>query len=171
MFSVERRHAFAPIVPEPSVIPACSANTPAVESLAEFVSWESPTTELPAPDAVLCPDPTAVYFGDRYFNHRDHRVTGWATLDAIAPAAGNPHYFPEQIAEGLAVHQVRDVYLSGTLEPNCWVDIGDTLERKIDGLFCHASQLADAYASAWEEWAASEDAQVWHVTAGDGLTD
>ncbi len=38
---------------------------------------------------------------------------------------------------------VRAVYLSGTLEPNCWIDISDTLERKIDALFCHASQLPD----------------------------
>jgi LmbE family N-acetylglucosaminyl deacetylase len=96
------------------------------------------------PDVVLCPDPTAVFFGDGYYNHRDHRVTGWATLDAVAPAAGNPHYFPEHIAEGLAVHHVREVYLSGTLEPNSWIDIGATLERKIDALFCHASQLTDA---------------------------
>jgi LmbE family N-acetylglucosaminyl deacetylase len=95
------------------------------------------------PEVVLCPDPTAVFFGDAYFNHRDHRVTGWATLDAVAPAAGNPHYFRDQIDEGLPVHQVRAVYLSGTLEPNCWVDISDVLERKIDALFCHASQLTE----------------------------
>ena len=76
------------------------------------------------PEVVLCPDPTAVFFGDGYFNHHDHRVTGWATLDAVAPAAGNPHYFPEHLREGLAVHQIRAVYLSGTLEPNTWVDIG-----------------------------------------------
>ncbi len=95
------------------------------------------------PDAVLCPDPTAVFFGDGYYNHRDHRMTGWATLDAVAPAAGNPHYFPEHLAEGLAVHRVRTVYLSGTLEPNTWIDISDTLERKIDALFCHSSQLPD----------------------------
>jgi LmbE family N-acetylglucosaminyl deacetylase len=96
------------------------------------------------PEAVLCPDPTAAFFGDSYFNHRDHRVTGWATLDAVAPAAGNPHYFPEHLKAGLAVHHVKTVYLSGTLEPNCWIDISDSLERKIDGLFCHASQLAEA---------------------------
>ncbi len=95
------------------------------------------------PELVLCPDPTAVFFGDRYFNHRDHRVTGWATLDAVAPAAGNPHYFAEQLAEGLVVHQVQAVFLSGTLEPNYWVDISDVLERKIDALFCHASQLVE----------------------------
>lgn len=95
------------------------------------------------PEVVLCPDPTAVFFGDGYYNHRDHRVTGWATLDAIAPAAGNPHYFADQLRDGLAVHHVSAVYLSGTLEPNCWVDVSDHLERKIDALFCHASQLVE----------------------------
>jgi LmbE family N-acetylglucosaminyl deacetylase len=84
-----------------------------------------------------------VFFGDRHFNHLDHRVTGWATLDAVAPAAGNPLYFPEQIAEGLAVHEVRTVYLSGTLEPNCWVDVSASIERKIDALLCHESQLVE----------------------------
>lgn len=95
------------------------------------------------PEVVVCPDPTAVFFGDRYFNHSDHRVTGWATLDAVAPGAGNPHYFPDQLAAGLTVHHVAAVYLSGTLKPNCWVDIGDDIETKIDALFCHASQLTE----------------------------
>ena len=31
----------------------------------------------------------------------------------------------------------------GTLEPNTWVDITATLERKIEALFCHASQLVE----------------------------
>jgi LmbE family N-acetylglucosaminyl deacetylase len=95
------------------------------------------------PDVVCCPDPTAVFFGDGYVNHRDHRATGWAMLDAIAPAAGNPHYFPELLDEGLDVHHVRAAYLSGTLEPNAWVDVSATLERKIEALFCHASQLVE----------------------------
>jgi LmbE family N-acetylglucosaminyl deacetylase len=95
------------------------------------------------PDVVCCPDPTAVFFGDAYVNHRDHRITGWATLDAVAPAAGNPHYFPELTAEGLQTHQVNALFLSGTLEPNVWVDVGATLERKIEALFCHASQLVE----------------------------
>jgi len=95
------------------------------------------------PEVVLAPDPTAVFFGDSYVNHRDHRTTGWAALDAIAPAAGSPHYFREHLDEGLDVHQVRQVYLSGTLEPNCWIDISDTLERKIEALFRHESQLTE----------------------------
>ncbi len=95
------------------------------------------------PEVVLGPDPTSVFFGDSYINHRDHRVTGWAVLDAVAPAAGNAHYYPEHRSEGLAVHSVERVYLSGTLEPNCWIDISATLEAKIDALFCHASQLTE----------------------------
>jgi len=116
------------------------------------------------PDAVLCPDPTAVFFGDGYYNHHDHRVTGWATLDAVAPAAGNPHYFPDQIVTGLAVHRVRNVYLSGTLEPNCWIDITDTLEPKIEALFCHASQLVDA--GDWFREFLRERAEEAGATAG-----
>ncbi len=89
------------------------------------------------PDVVVCPDPTAVIFGDTYFNHSDHRHAGWATLDAVSPAAGNPHYFPSAGPP----HPVAVVLLSGTLEPNVWVDVSGSIETKIDALLCHASQL------------------------------
>jgi LmbE family N-acetylglucosaminyl deacetylase len=89
------------------------------------------------PDVVVCPDPTAVIFGDSYFNHSDHRTAGWATLDAVSPAAGNPHYFP---SAGPA-HPVGVVLLSGTLDPNVWVDVTASLDTKVDALLCHASQL------------------------------
>jgi LmbE family N-acetylglucosaminyl deacetylase len=92
------------------------------------------------PEVVVCPDPTAVFFGDTYFNHHDHRVAGWATLDAVSPAAGSPLYFPE----AGAAHAVGRVLLSGTLEPNVWVDVGPTLDRKIEALLCHRSQLEAA---------------------------
>jgi len=91
------------------------------------------------PQVVLCPDPTAVFFGQSYFNHRDHRVTGWAALDAVAPAAALPKYFPDT---GDA-HQVSSVLLSGTLEPNVWVDIAEVLERKVRAISCHRTQFPD----------------------------
>jgi LmbE family N-acetylglucosaminyl deacetylase len=91
------------------------------------------------PDVVVCPDPTAVFFGSRYFNHRDHRQVGWATLDAVAPAAASPHYFPDA---GPA-HQVAAVFLSGTLEADAWVDISDSIEAKAEALLCHESQLGE----------------------------
>ena|SRR5436309_11093150 len=91
------------------------------------------------PEVVMCPDPTAVFFGGSYYNHHDHRATGWATLDAVAPASGNPHYFPE----AGPVHQVAAVYLSATMEPDVWVDITDTLDVKVEALFRHESQLTE----------------------------
>lgn len=91
------------------------------------------------PHVVACPDPTAVFFGGRYFNHRDHREVGWAALDAVMPAAASPHYFPEQ---GPA-HQVEAVYLSGTLEPDALVDISKFVDVKAEALLCHESQLAE----------------------------
>ena len=93
------------------------------------------------PQVVVCPDPTAVFFGDTYFNHHDHRVAGWATLDAVSPAAGSPLYFPDA---GPA-HAVSHVLLSGTLEPNVWVDVADTVDTKVDALLCHESQLQAAF--------------------------
>lgn len=32
-----------------------------------------------------------------------------------------------------------------------------------------AAELGPAYAQAWEEWAASGEADVWDVVAGDGI--
>ncbi|MHB1928592.1 MAG: PIG-L deacetylase family protein, partial [Acidimicrobiales bacterium] len=78
------------------------------------------------PDVVVGADPTAVFFGQSYVNHRDHRTLGWLTIDAVSPAAANPHYFPE----AGAAHRVSALYLSGTLEPDVWVDIGDTVDVK-----------------------------------------
>ncbi|HSS12169.1 MAG TPA: PIG-L deacetylase family protein [Acidimicrobiales bacterium] len=89
------------------------------------------------PEVVVCPDPTAIFFGQRYANHRDHRVVGWSVLDAVTPAAGNPHYFPDA---GPA-YQPEALYLSGTLEPDVWVDITDTIDVKAEALSRHASQV------------------------------
>lgn len=91
------------------------------------------------PEAVVCPDPTAVFFGQHYVNHRDHRVVGWATLDAAAHEASLPHYFPDA---GPA-HRVSAAYLSGTLEPDIWVDITETIDLKSDALIRHTSQVGE----------------------------
>ena len=107
------------------------------------------------PQVVVCPDPTAVFFGSSYFNHRDHRQAGWATLDAVAPAAASPHYFPDAGPP----HQVEAVYLSGTLQPDLWVEITTTIEVKAEALLCHESQLAET-----GEWLR----QVVHQRAEEG---
>jgi LmbE family N-acetylglucosaminyl deacetylase len=91
------------------------------------------------PDVVICPDPTAVFFGDSYVNHRDHREVGWATVDAVAPAAGSPLYFPEA---GPA-HQVGALLLSGTFQADVWVDVSDVIDTKVRAVACHESRIGD----------------------------
>jgi LmbE family N-acetylglucosaminyl deacetylase len=88
------------------------------------------------PAAVVAPDPTAVFFGDSYVNHRDHRELGLALLDSLVPA-GSPLYFPD--AGG--AHHVGLVLLSGTLEPDAWVDVGSVLDIKVAAVACHESRL------------------------------
>lgn len=89
------------------------------------------------PEVVIGPDPTAVFFGGSYVNHHDHRALGWALLDACAPMAASPLYFPNA---GPA-HQIASLLLAGTLDPDVWVDIADHLDAKVDALMCHASRL------------------------------
>jgi LmbE family N-acetylglucosaminyl deacetylase len=89
------------------------------------------------PDVVIAPDPTAVFFGGRYVNHRDHRELGWAVLDAVAPAAASPLYFPEAGTP----HRVGTVLLSGSLEADVWVDITEAVSTKAEAVLCHQSQL------------------------------
>jgi LmbE family N-acetylglucosaminyl deacetylase len=60
-------------------------------------------------------------------------------LDACAPAASSPLYFPDAGPP----HRVPTIYLSGTLQPDTWEDIDATLERKVEALRCHRSQMGD----------------------------
>ncbi|MHB8220162.1 MAG: PIG-L deacetylase family protein [Acidimicrobiales bacterium] len=110
----------------------------------EIVTW----VRALKPDVVIGHDPTAVFFGQDYFNHRDHRAAGWATLDALAPAAALPHYFPDAGPP----HQVGTAYLSGTLAPDVWVDISSSVDAKVAAVSCHRTQFAGGDGS-WAEGA------------------
>ncbi len=95
------------------------------------------------PDVVVAPDPTAVFFGAGYVNHRDHRNLGWLVLDAVSPAAGLPHYFPDAGAP----HRVSSLMLSGTLAPDAWVDVTEAISVKAAAVACHQSQVGEP--GAW----------------------
>ncbi len=89
------------------------------------------------PEVVLGPDPTATFFGGVYVNHRDHRETGWALLDAVAPASAMPLYFPDAGPP----HRVDTLLLSGTLDADVVVDVTRTIDTKVKAVLAHASQL------------------------------
>jgi LmbE family N-acetylglucosaminyl deacetylase len=94
------------------------------------------------PDAVLTMDPTVLIHADGYVSHTDHRAAGMAALDAVYPAARNGMAFPNlAIHEGLEPHIVSRLYLFFSDQPNVWVDVTATIDRKIAALREHASQI------------------------------
>jgi len=48
--------------------------------------------------------------------------------------------------EGLRAHRPRKIYVTGWMQPGAdlWVDIGETIETKIEALRAHASQMSGA---------------------------
>lgn len=91
------------------------------------------------PEVVLCADPQALFFDNRYINHPDHRAAGEAALGAAFPCSEMELLWPE---EGPA-HAVRAVYVSSTLSPNTAIDITETIDVKIAALREHKSQLGE----------------------------
>ncbi|HUU63437.1 MAG TPA: PIG-L deacetylase family protein [Dehalococcoidia bacterium] len=88
------------------------------------------------PDVVLTTDPYR-----KYWWHRDHRITGTVTMDAIFPYARDHLSYPEHIAEGLTPHRVSEIYFWGSEEPDTFIDIGETFSIKLAALSCHVSQI------------------------------
>jgi LmbE family N-acetylglucosaminyl deacetylase len=114
------------------------------------------------PDAVFATDPDVLFHSDGGVDHTDHRAAGEAATDAVYPAARNPMAFPWLARGGLELHKVRRLYLFWSDQPNVWVDVSATLDRKIDALRAHASQIHDpeGLATRIREWAAEEGAPI-----------
>lgn len=100
------------------------------------------------PEIVVCFDPTVFWIGESYIQHPDHRASGEAALAAIFPAARDRLTFPALLAEGLEPHNVDDIYLAAPAQANRWIDISATIERKIEAMRCHKTQVSDPEGTA-----------------------
>jgi LmbE family N-acetylglucosaminyl deacetylase len=122
------------------------------------------------PDAVFATDPELIFHTGGGVNHTDHRAAGLAAVDAVYPAARNPMAFAALAREGLAAHNVRRLYLFWSERPDAWVDVTGTLQRKLDALAEHRSQITDPerLATRIREWAA-EEGQSIGVAAAEAL--
>lgn len=89
-------------------------------------------------DIVFTWDPFTPYEG-----HPDHRHVAMAAHEA-ASFAHFPLYCPEQLAEGLEPQYVAEqwYFAKSPRDRNKFVDIADTIDRKIEALLCHESQMA-----------------------------
>jgi LmbE family N-acetylglucosaminyl deacetylase len=91
-----------------------------------------------------------------YANHPDHLAAGAATLAAVYPDARNPFAHPELLDEGWEPWSVTEVYLMTALAPDTFVDITNTVERKLNALKSHVSQTApDGLDRLIRDWAAA----------------
>jgi LmbE family N-acetylglucosaminyl deacetylase len=75
------------------------------------------------------------------FNHRDHRNIGLAVRDAVFPAVRDHLYYPEHTEEGLDAFRVNEMLLVGSDKPDYFVDINAFIEKKVDAMLAHASQV------------------------------
>lgn len=112
------------------------------------------------PEAVICGDPTTLFVNGSYINHPDHRAVAGAAIDAIFPAAGQPHLFEELAQEGLTAHKVRKVYVNGFGGGDIYVNITDTIDLKIAALRKHVSQMG--------EWDPEPMLREWSAEAAKG---
>ena len=96
------------------------------------------------PDILVTCDPTYLYNTFGSVNHPDHRAAGQVVLDAVFPAAGNGHFFPELLKEErLEPHTPREVWISLTGNPDVVIDVTDTWDVKLQALKEHKSQIGD----------------------------
>jgi LmbE family N-acetylglucosaminyl deacetylase len=96
------------------------------------------------PEVLITHDPWM-----RYQLHPDHRASGTLALDAVI-SARDPLYFPEQIKDGVKPCRVKRIFLIASDQPDFWMDIGRTMEKKIAALGKHQSQVIQW--PKWEEW-------------------
>jgi LmbE family N-acetylglucosaminyl deacetylase len=68
-------------------------------------------------------------------------ATGEATMCAVYPDSRNPFAFPELLNEGYEAWTVSEVWVAGTEQPDRYVDVTDTIDRKIAALREHVSQM------------------------------
>lgn len=80
----------------------------------------------------------------RYISHRDHRITGQVTLDAVYPYARDHLAHPDLLEEGLQPHKVEEMLFWGSEDINHRSDITETFHQKIAALRCHKSQFGSA---------------------------
>jgi len=122
------------------------------------------------PDAVLTTDPETLFYGDGGVNHADHRAAAMAAVDAVYPAARNPMTFPWLARDGLAPHVVRRLYLFWSNSPTTRIDVSATLDRKIEALRQHASQIKDParLEARIRDWA-REEGEAIGATAAEAM--
>jgi LmbE family N-acetylglucosaminyl deacetylase len=93
------------------------------------------------PDRMVVQSPERNW--ERIFaSHPDHLAAGEAAIQAVYPDARNPYAFTDLIESGFEPWRVRELWITGSPQPNHFVDITETFSKKMDALKAHVSQTA-----------------------------
>ncbi|MBW1752441.1 MAG: PIG-L family deacetylase [Deltaproteobacteria bacterium] len=90
------------------------------------------------PSVVVTSDPYR-----RYLWHRDHRIIGQVTLDAVFPFARDYLAYPDLLEEGLEPHKVEQILFWAAEDVNYRSDITGTFDLKLAALQCHVTQVKE----------------------------
>jgi len=99
------------------------------------------------PEIVVTSDPYR-----RYIWHRDHRIVGQVTLDAVFPYARDLWAYPDLLEEGLKPHKVKEIWFWAAEDINYRSDITQTFDLKLKALRCHKSQIKESFSAEMEKW-------------------
>jgi LmbE family N-acetylglucosaminyl deacetylase len=99
------------------------------------------------PETVVTADPYR-----RYIWHRDHRIAGQVTIDAVFPYARDHLAYPDLLEEGLQPHKVREMLFWASENINFRSDITATFDLKLAALRCHKSQVNSMRFTDLEDW-------------------
>ncbi|HXN92727.1 MAG TPA: PIG-L deacetylase family protein [Candidatus Sulfotelmatobacter sp.] len=94
------------------------------------------------PELVITHIPGRVLDAPMGGSHPDHLAVGEATMAAVYPDSRNPRAFRSLLKEGLEPHEVKEVWIPFWTLGDYYVDVTKTLDRKIDALKKHKSQVA-----------------------------
>jgi LmbE family N-acetylglucosaminyl deacetylase len=94
------------------------------------------------PDVIVTFDPSRRWFGRSYVNHPDHRAVGEAVLAVVACDAPTRPQFPELVESGFEPFEVSALWLATEPgEADTFVDIAETIDKKIEALRAHGTQI------------------------------
>ncbi len=121
------------------------------------------------PDVLVGSDPSRLWTRARdYVNHPDHRAAGELVLCAVMPDAPSRPQFPELLDEGLEPFSVPRLWL-GAEDADTYVDITETMDKKLAALACHESQVRDLPYEEWVRRRASEVGQAAGMEYAEGF--
>ena len=88
----------------------------------------------------------------RYLWHRDHRIIGQVTLDAVFPFARDYLAYPDLLEEGLEPHKVEQILFWAAEDINYRSDITGTFDLKLAALQCHVTQVKELGIPDFKAW-------------------